>query len=84
LINVGGADAWKETEDRRQETGLSTYKFQNLEVYKLALFYIKYIYELTIRLPQRENFNLVSQIQRAATSIALNIAEGSTGQSNPE
>jgi four helix bundle protein len=63
---------------------LSTYKFQKLEVYKLALSYIKDIYVLTDHLPQREHYNLASQIQRAATSIALNIAEGSTGQSNPE
>ena len=61
-----------------------TYKFQKLEIYQLALEYVGLIYDLSERLPGSENFNLKSQITRAATSIALNIAEGSTSQSDPE
>ena len=60
------------------------YKFQKLQVYQLALGNVDSIYELSKRLPERERFNLSSQIERAATSIALNIAEGSTGQSDAE
>jgi len=52
------------------------YKFQKLEIYRLALDYISLIYELAEKLPSTEKFNLKSQITRAATSIALNIAEG--------
>lgn len=42
------------------------------------------INELIKTFPSDEKFVLSSQIQRAADSVALNIAEGSTGQSNPE
>ncbi len=62
----------------------SSYKFQKLEVYQLALAYVKVIYSIAHKLPDNEKYNLASQIKRAATSIALNIAEGSTGQSDLE
>ena len=61
-----------------------TFKFENLEVWQLALTYIDAMYELGEKLLPSENFNLKSQLTRAATSIALNIAEGSTGQTNAE
>jgi len=63
---------------------MGEYKFQSLLVYQLALDYIDQIYGLVSRLPDSEKYNLSSQLVRAATSIALNIAEGSTGQSNKE
>jgi four helix bundle protein len=63
---------------------IEKYKFQKLSVYQLALVYVDQVYLLISDLPESERFNLCSQIRRAATSIALNIAEGSTSQSNPE
>ena len=61
-----------------------TYKFEQLDVWKLSLDYIDLIYKLAENLPRNEDYNLKSQITRAATSIALNIAEGSQGQSDAE
>jgi four helix bundle protein len=55
-----------------------------LEVYQLALDHVDLIYALADRLPHIEEFNLKAQLRRAATSVVLNIAEGSTGQSNAE
>ena len=60
------------------------YKFEQLEVWKMALDYIDLIYKLAENLPRSEDYNLKSQITRAATSVALNIAEGSQGQSDAE
>ena len=60
------------------------YKFQKLDVYQLGLEFVDRIYQLTSQLPKSERFNLRSQLERAATSIVLNIAEGSTGQTNME
>jgi four helix bundle protein len=63
---------------------MGEYKFQSLLVYQLSLDYLDQVYEILRLLPDHERFNLCSQIARAATSITLNIAEGSTGQSNKE
>lgn len=60
------------------------YKFENLDVWKLALEYLDLVYKIAEGLPRSEEYNLKSQITRAATSVALNIAEGSQGQSDPE
>lgn len=63
---------------------IPTYKFENLEVWHLALAFSDTISQLCRSFPQEEKFNLCSQASRAATSIALNIAEGSTSQSDLE
>jgi four helix bundle protein len=60
------------------------YKFEKLEIYRLALDYLDFMYGVAERLPRSEEYNLRSQIIRAATSIVLNIAEGSTSQSDAE
>lgn len=60
------------------------YKFEDLEVWQLSLDLSDLIYDLANMLPRVEEYNLKSQINRAATSIALNIAEGSTSQSDRE
>jgi len=60
------------------------FKFEKLEVWQLALEYVDLIYTIAAQLPRSEEYNLKSQITRAATSVALNIAEGSTSQSDPE
>ena len=56
------------------------YKFEQLEVWQLALEYTDLIYMIAGQLPRSEEYNLKSQIIRAATSTALNIAEGSLQQ----
>lgn len=63
---------------------MEEYKFQKLQVYQMALDYVDAVYEISHHLPGGERFNLASQIIRAATSIGLNIAEGSTGQTDIE
>ena len=60
------------------------HKFEQLEVWVLAIEYTDLCYSLAEQLPKREEYNLASQLRRAAVSVALNIAEGSTGQSDPE
>lgn len=60
------------------------FKFEKLEVWQKAIEFGYKIHELTRSFPKEELYILTSQIKRAADSIALNIAEGSTGQSNAE
>ena len=60
------------------------YKFEKLEVYQMALTYADMIYSLAGTLPKNEEHNLKSQMTRAGTSIVLNVAEGSTSQSDVE
>lgn len=54
----------------------SYFGFEDLEVYQLSLEFIAEVYRLTQSFPRTEQFGLSHQLQRAATSIALNVAEG--------
>jgi len=60
------------------------FKFEQLRVWQVALAFGEKINVIADGFPGKELFNLSSQRRRAADSIGLNIAEGSTGQSNAE
>lgn len=60
------------------------FKFEKLRVWELAIELTLDVNRLIKSFPSEEKFVLAQQIQRAADSVALNIAEGSTGQSNAE
>ena len=51
--------------------------YHKLDVWQRAMDYTVAIYKFSTRLPDTERYNLTRQIRRAATSIPLNIAEGS-------
>lgn len=60
------------------------FKFENLQVWQEAIELTGIVHEVSAKFPVKELYILTSQIKRAADSVALNIAEGSTGQSDAE
>jgi four helix bundle protein len=60
------------------------FKFENLKVWQKAIDLSVEIDLLTKKFPKEELYILTSQVKKASDSVALNIAEGSTNQSNPE
>ncbi|MBS3175387.1 four helix bundle protein [Candidatus Woesearchaeota archaeon] len=52
--------------------------FYNLEIWNISYALVLKIYKITEKFPKEETNNITSQIKRAAISIPLNIAEGST------
>ncbi len=60
------------------------FKFEKLIIWQLAMDFAESIYKASSTFPKIELYNLVTQINRASDSIALNISEGSIEQSNAE
>ena len=50
--------------------------YTEMPVWQLAMEIVKSVYELTEKLPKREDYALCGQLREAAVSIAGNIAEG--------
>jgi four helix bundle protein len=59
------------------KTSEDKFDFESLKVYQKALDYVDFFYGITKEFPKDEQFSLTDQFRRAATSISLNIAEGS-------
>jgi len=57
------------------------FAFEKLTVWQMAKSLVVEIYKLTRTFPSEEKFGLVSQMNRAAISVASNIAEGSSRSS---
>lgn len=53
-----------------------TIRFEDVKSWQKARVFINHVYKVTKGFPNEEKFGLTSQFQRAAVSIAANIAEG--------
>jgi len=57
------------------------FKFETLEIWKLAIEYSDGVYDLTEKFPDDERFGLTAQTRRSSSSVPANMAEGSGGSS---
>jgi four helix bundle protein len=69
------------TEVRRT---MKKHNFRNLKIYQRSVAFAVEIYKITRCFPKKKLYGLTSQIRRAVTSTALNIAEGSGNSSEKE
>lgn len=58
--------------------------YKNMEVFQLSYSLALDIHKLLDKFPEEQKENITSQMRRAATSIPLNIAEGSVKKSQRE
>lgn len=58
--------------------------YRNLKVWQEAHQFVLMIYRVTEKYPKSEMFGLVSQMRRAAVSVAANIVEGHVKKSKVE
>jgi len=50
--------------------------FKELDIYKRSKELLKQVYQITEKYPEKEKYNVISQLRRSILSIPLNIAEG--------
>lgn len=53
-----------------------TTRFEDVIAWQKARVFINHVYKVAKKFPDEERFGLTSQFQRAAVSVAANIAEG--------
>ncbi len=61
-----------------------TLNHQKLDIYNFSKLFVLECYKLSKVLPAEEKFGMISQIRRAALSVHLNVAEGSSRKSELE
>ena len=55
------------------------FRFEELEIWRLAVAYGRECYRLTDEFPKHEQYSLSDQLRRAGLSVSNNITEGSIG-----
>lgn len=58
--------------------------FEDLEVYKISIFFTGKIYQLMNKNPLKNDFAMVDQLRRATISISNNISEGFERETDKE
>ncbi len=61
-----------------------TFSFEKLNVWVDSKELVKLIYLTTKKFPSEEKFGLINQLRRASVSIASNIAEGTSRNTNKD
>jgi four helix bundle protein len=68
---------WAPNQLKTQDFEVLMQDYHQLEIWRRAMAYTVLVYEFSAQLPDDERFNLTAQLRKAATSVPLNIAEGS-------
>ena len=60
------------------------FSFEKMRMWTDVKMYVKTVYDITKNYPHHESYGLQSQLQRAAVSVASNIAEGLSRKTDKE